>query len=329
VSPAARRRLVAALMILGSVVVALAIGEVACSFVVPRSTYPDLFQDSPDPLLGYELRPGADVDFDGITIKIPSTRVRVSSRGFRQDGGALDPNKRHLLCLGDSVTFGWGVEESEAFCARIGRSLGDGWEHVNLGVPGYNTAQELRLFERRGLALRPELVLLQIDPNDVMGPDRQATSDSLWAWLVDHSALARFIHIRLRAADGPNQDGGGEQDDGGEQDGSAAGPAPDPSAVPTSAVPTSGIEGIVGGVERLHALSTQYGFQVVVLVTLGQDDAPLAATLKRLSLPWVDLRAALRGPPGALEIPGDGHPNAEGHKKIAEATLRQLPRPPP
>jgi lysophospholipase L1-like esterase len=80
-------------------------------------------------------------------------RVRTNAHGWR--GGAVAADA--LLCLGDSTTFGWGVEESEAWPARLAEKLGIPVN--NGGVPGYTTHQA-RLTIDAALTTKPRRVLL-------------------------------------------------------------------------------------------------------------------------------------------------------------------------
>jgi len=294
---------------LAGVLAALVLAEWGLHYVVPSSVYSDLHQAAADPRLGFELRPLADVEFDGITVRIPATRVRVSSQGLRgpevvvpKPAGVL-----RLACVGDSVAFGWGVREAETYCAVLAATLGPAWEPLNLGVPGYGAIQKQLRFEGRGLPLQPDLVVFQFDQNDRDPPDLQADDDSLWAWLVDHSALARFIYIRSRLS----QSGGPSEDTG----------STDP--------PFDGEAETIRAFNLMASLGKTNGIPVVVMMNVTGGEKNLVAHITSLAVPVVDIGPALRGDarygaavaPGELEIRGDGHPTAEGHRRIAAALL--------
>jgi lysophospholipase L1-like esterase len=79
-------------------------------------------------------------------------------------------NEYRVLALGDSVTFGWGVDQEKTFAARL-ESLLQGRLHrpvrvINSGVAGYNTVQEVTYFKQEGITLQPDLVLLTYVQND-------------------------------------------------------------------------------------------------------------------------------------------------------------------
>jgi hypothetical protein len=108
------------------------------------------------PAYGWTLRPG----FAGKTRD--GRLVRVNARGFRgPEPAAPAPGRRRVLLLGDSITFGTGVDEAETFAERLG-AVSPALLGVNLGVSGYGTDQELLLLEREGFAFRPDAVVLNV-----------------------------------------------------------------------------------------------------------------------------------------------------------------------
>lgn len=66
------------------------------------------------------------------------------------------------LWLGDSFTFGFGVDDGATFVDRLDAARAGGLRHVNLGVPGYSTDQELLLLERRLSTFDARLVALVV-----------------------------------------------------------------------------------------------------------------------------------------------------------------------
>lgn len=100
-----------------------------------------------------------------------STEVVINSKGLRDVEHSYDKpsGTRRILCLGDSFTFGFGVERHEAFPSLLEDLLNtdkhaDGWEVINAGVCGHGTAHQLAYFETEGYRYAPELILLCICP---------------------------------------------------------------------------------------------------------------------------------------------------------------------
>lgn len=70
--------------------------------------------------------------------------------------------------MGDSVTFGVGVEAAWRHSGFLGRALGREDEVVNAGVPGWGNDQELLYFESQGERFEPDVVVLTLTmTNDV------------------------------------------------------------------------------------------------------------------------------------------------------------------
>jgi len=131
-------------------------------FVSPKTT---IFIE--DRELGWRMKPGAEGEWGG-------SRVRINEHGLR--GPLVELAKpegvRRVLFLGDSVTFGFGVEETDdVFPFRVGRALeralGLRVEVVNAGVGGWSPWQELAYLEREGLDYRPDLLVIGFVLNDV------------------------------------------------------------------------------------------------------------------------------------------------------------------
>lgn len=89
----------------------------------------------------------AEVDVRGPDF---SFEVHTNSLGLR--GPELKPETQRILLLGDSYTFGYGVDDDETFAARLQHILKhegpDGWEVVNGGVSGFGAMQS-HIFARR------------------------------------------------------------------------------------------------------------------------------------------------------------------------------------
>jgi hypothetical protein len=76
-------------------------------------------------------------------------RVRTNAEGWRNAEVPADKAGRlRVVAAGDSVTFGWGVDERDTYPRRLegmlaaDRALGRDVEVVNLGNGRYNSAQE-------------------------------------------------------------------------------------------------------------------------------------------------------------------------------------------
>jgi hypothetical protein len=71
-----------------------------------------------------------------------------------------------VVVLGDSYTFGAGVEDDEVYAAVLQRALGDPYRVVNLGIGGWGLTQEIRRYHDFGAGYHPRIVVLQFSGND-------------------------------------------------------------------------------------------------------------------------------------------------------------------
>ena len=85
-------------------------------------------------------------------------------------GNAYTPfdNEAHpsVVVLGDSYTFGAGVDDGEEYASILERELGGSERVINLGIGGWGLTQEIRRYFDFGARYRPRAVILQFSAND-------------------------------------------------------------------------------------------------------------------------------------------------------------------
>jgi len=106
----------------------------------------------------------------------------LNNLGLRGPDVTRDPARPPLLFVGDSITFGEGVKDGEAFPALVGRLFQDRFPEpplcvVNGGIPGYGIAEETALVESIFSMVQPRLVLLTFCVNDVFDILKQQSSE--------------------------------------------------------------------------------------------------------------------------------------------------------
>jgi lysophospholipase L1-like esterase len=122
-----------------------------------------------DPVLGQRLTPGYSGWFAGVP-------VRINNLGFRDSRDyALGKTAGtfRILVFGDSVTFGHGAIYETTYPYLLEGRLKAWrpdvrWEVWNLGVPGYNTSQELAYLQEVGDRYDPDLVIIGFYENDLI-----------------------------------------------------------------------------------------------------------------------------------------------------------------
>jgi len=128
-----------------------------------------------------------DLVFDRYSIVSYSTpefqvKARINNLGYR--GENLDPRKRkqyRIATLGDSFTFGWGVDDEDTWSRVLEKNLrnrGLDVEVMNLGQPGTWPTQYAEIAERALPVLRPDLVVVAVNPGDDLGQIMRAATIS-------------------------------------------------------------------------------------------------------------------------------------------------------
>ena len=184
--PRGRRWRQRALALLGGLVVFWGIPEVVVRIAdPPLEQYTEIYfmgdPNSPrlfmkDPYLDWKLRPD-------VHLKFLDTDVATDENGFR--GPPRAEGRGNVLCLGDSTTFGWSVQEPAGFPSRLeailkGPSGKAGWQVLNGGVPAYASLQVLAVAERLVPRWRPEAVVICLGNNEsspTNRSDRQHAED--------------------------------------------------------------------------------------------------------------------------------------------------------
>lgn len=137
---------------------------------------------TPDPVVGYVPTPG----FLGSSTRPEyETRVSVGTAGFRgRNPRPRGRNSLRILCLGDSFTWGSGVENREAWPHVVeqilrARYAGADIQVLNGGVPGYGTDEQLLYLQQRLLGIKPDLVIVAFFAGNDFRDNRSSASQSI------------------------------------------------------------------------------------------------------------------------------------------------------
>jgi lysophospholipase L1-like esterase len=114
-----------------------------------------------DPVLDWRYVPNSQIKEGRIV-------YTYNSSGFRDRDHSVPkpPGITRIVILGDSVTEGYGVEDSSLFSHILQTQLGETVEVISVAVGGLNTPQEVHLLEQEGIRYNPDLVIVNFILND-------------------------------------------------------------------------------------------------------------------------------------------------------------------
>lgn len=266
----------------------------------------EIKQKSDNPKIGHVHTPNAKAHLMG-------TDVAINSDGFRDDEYAPERNENfRIVVLGDSLTFGWGVEKDEAFEVLLEQMLSEKrpTEMINMGHGNYNTEQQVNLFKEKGLKYNPDKVLVFYFINDAeVTPVR-----SKWLW-VSRLRSVTFLWSRFRGLltrTSPGQTFESFYSD-------------------LYADDQPGFQAMEAAFLELRGVTEERGIELQVIMLPELHDlvdypftdvyAKVASFLRENDIDYIDLTDSFRGYEDAVGLwvaPDDAHPNALAHRMIAE-----------
>lgn len=122
----------------------------------------------------------------------------VNSLGYRDREPVQEPDKRHVIVVGDSFAAGHGIERFEdTFAFVMERELGDRWRVHIAAKAGWATPPEYDALVR--YPLKPDVIVLSYYINDVNyllpeDVEKYASPGPALAWLVDNFFTASYVY---------------------------------------------------------------------------------------------------------------------------------------
>ncbi|MGH6942806.1 MAG: GDSL-type esterase/lipase family protein, partial [Geminicoccaceae bacterium] len=308
----------------------------------------------PDPYFGYRYRPDLMGQLSREDLNFTFT---TDDHGFRNPSPW--PEQADVVAVGDSMVFGYGVEDEQAWPRLVAKELPD-TEIVNLGLIGAAPQQYLRVLEAFGLALHPKLVLFMLFPgNDLIDADAfqrwldERTKLSYEEWrrtdgqpryagllqqLLGGSRVLAFLRGARNALTSPVTGSDIEFEDGRRI---RLAPAMLYSSLERDHPGDPVFELVMTTIERARTVSRRHGSHFLVLLMptkeevylprIGEPAPPLVETFKteleKREVRFTDLTPYFRArsrdaAPLFFEI--DGHPNAAGYRLIARVVADHL-----
>ena len=132
---------------------------------------------SANPKIGYEPNPqfefkDGEKKFYDAWLGADFYEGKINSLGYRDYEHTVSKKEGvyRIMVIGDSIAAGWAIAKYEetypALLEKRLNAIGKPSEVINLGVAGYNTQQEVETLKDKGLAFKPDLVLLSYCLND-------------------------------------------------------------------------------------------------------------------------------------------------------------------
>ncbi len=148
------------LMLVCTIVLFFAVIEILLRLTIdngiPRT--PPIYQKSEDPELSYELKPSLS------EYAFRST-IETDRRGLRSS--EIHPGKKTVALLGDSIAFGYGLENDQTIGAQMNVLLPNTYNIVTAAAPGYSLGQEAALYRTKIAQLHPGTLVLIFHWNDL------------------------------------------------------------------------------------------------------------------------------------------------------------------
>jgi len=131
-------------------------------YPVPENYMPSIFQSDPD--IGWTVRANASSLHQHIA-KDFSVTVHTDERGFRK-GEIFFPNRKNLLILGDSFTFGFGVEDNQTYPYYLSENL-PRYNVLNAGfTSGMSLDTQYLYLKKHFKEINASLVIIQMFPGN-------------------------------------------------------------------------------------------------------------------------------------------------------------------
>ena len=295
-----------------------------------------------DPLLLWRLKPNLDHAVWDFTV-LSTNSGHLRSQNSSDTLTPKQPGALRIVCLGDSVTFGFRVPvvwpdkpteydpewlpfpmllEKQLKSANPGKQI----DVIDMAVPGYTSHQGLAWLRRDIDSLNPDLIVVSFGWNDASlsdVPDREAIRTTRSAvgvrWLIDHSQAFAHATRWLRTKQQPDFNTGV--------------PRPRPQ-------PRVSQEEYLSNLFAIQELARQHGAAVIVMAAPYRDhsaEAPeadfmwqyrnaLGNAMRQRRVPFLEIRELTEEayPSNEGWFGERIHPNHMGHRLIASELLKLI-----
>lgn len=125
----------------------------------------------------------------------------TNEQGFRNTSDIKNSSAKNIVFLGDSFTWGHGVEKEETYPShfqKIVNEKGSDVKAINAGLPGYGTDQQLIYFEEIILSkIKPHIVVWNINENDWINNNQTCLFSVKNNKLIKQSARKNTLYLLI------------------------------------------------------------------------------------------------------------------------------------
>jgi lysophospholipase L1-like esterase len=277
----------------------------------------DIIRLSSEPDLFYELKPNVRGHFCRGLVATNALGMRMTSLpSLEKPTGVV-----RIVGLGDSYLFGQGVDDGQGYLEVLGEAPlagGQRVETLNFGVPGYNAWMEGVVLATRARQYAPDVIVVGLTGNDWDLPGFML-SRPYGDW--GHSFLLGALVERFRAPPAVVSTPRSRVDE--------RRYLTVPEEVPEAFRHMVGFDGYRRALARMLEVATELGAPLVLFsdcVSL-EGRGGTSCTFRFAGGEYERVRDEVYNHPlvslcpwqlsDAQLIPGDGHPNAEGHRSLA------------
>ena len=122
---------------------------------------------SPDSTLGWIGKSNYSGRFRRKDFDVVIEHDELGFRHSTYDGSPPIEGAERIIFLGDSFTWGWGIENDKIFTNVLQQKVGGKYIVKNFGVNAYGTSQQLLLFDKHVGQLKPNVVVVMFFSNDI------------------------------------------------------------------------------------------------------------------------------------------------------------------
>ena len=150
-----------------------------------------------EPEISYMFKP----NFSGIRHGSDEFVHRTNSRRLLGDREISSSHQRKILFLGDSVTYGDGVQYEKIFTMRLQGLAGNTWQLLNGSCPGWSTRQEALFYQKFLSDIKWDAVVINFCLNDLLNYEWIYDSDTSFKMSSELDNIGGLFGVKSKVAE--------------------------------------------------------------------------------------------------------------------------------